>query len=105
MQAFFSLPRNQDVVQRSMSMLVKAMKTYDADKSMRLSKPETDVMFNDLFPSHLSNYERVSTELFSQVRVPSFTPAPQPFPPPPPPKPAVGSDACRNPPRKNRTPL
>ncbi len=82
MQAFFSVQKNQEVVQQSMSMLVKAMKRYDADKSMRLSKPEADAMFDDLFPSHISNYERVFQELFSQV-----APAREPLHRAPPPVP------------------
>ncbi len=67
MAAFFSKPQNQHVVQTSMGWLIEAMKAYDADSSMRLSRVETDALFRGQFAAHYSNYERVVTDLLPQV--------------------------------------
>lgn len=67
MQAFFTQPENHAVVQQSMTTLIGAMKAYDSDKSMRLSRVETDGLFRDQFSAHYSNYERAVTDLNPQV--------------------------------------
>ena len=67
MQAFFTQPKNQEVVQQSMATLIGAMKAYDSDKSMRLSRAEADSLFRDQFSAHYSNYERAITDLNPQV--------------------------------------
>jgi hypothetical protein len=70
LQAFFTRPQNQNVVQKSMSTLIDAMKAYDSDRSMRLSRAETDALFRDQFSAHYSNYERAVTDLLPQVSLP-----------------------------------
>jgi hypothetical protein len=67
MANFFRSPENAKIVEQGMSRLLDAMKRYDADRSMRLSKSEVDQMFRENFPSHTANLERTMGDLFPQV--------------------------------------
>ena len=83
MRTFFSCPENAKIVEKSMTLLMDAMKKYDTDNSMRLSKSETDQLFQDLLPSFVDVYSSVKGELV-QVKKTLCTrslPAPPPYPP------------------------
>ena len=60
---FFSCPENSNIVEQAMFRLFDAMKKYDIDRSLRLSRSESDNLFQDLLPSYVSVYKSVAAEL------------------------------------------
>ncbi len=72
MASFFRYQEHASTVEQGMAHLMGAMKRYDADRSMRLSKSEVDQMFRENFPSHTANLEQTMGDLFPQVS--SFAP-------------------------------
>lgn len=72
MSAFFRYRENANIVEQGMAQLYEAMKKYDADRSMRLSKSESDLLFRDIFPSYIAIYEQSIADISTQVIYPEY---------------------------------